>query len=157
MRIAIAGLALGLALAAAEGARAATPPRPGAGAIDQGASAEAHFELGEMYHRQVFDSLDQAIKEYEAAIKLQPELAQAHYNLGLSYHAKAKLGSDDPRLYRKALEEYRLYLRASPNSELAPKARQNIQAVEAKLRELEGGAPAKRGRAGSTKTPAKAR
>jgi tetratricopeptide (TPR) repeat protein len=102
---------------------------------DRRMQAEAHYELGVMYHERVFESLDQAIAEYERAVRLKPDYAEAHYNLALSYHTKAKLGTDDRTLYRKALAEYRLYLKYSPKGELAGKAKQNIRAVELKLRQ----------------------
>jgi tetratricopeptide (TPR) repeat protein len=102
--------------------------------------AEAHYELGVMHHERMFESLDQAIAEYEKAILLKPEYAEAHFNLGLSYHTKAKLGIDDQKLYRKAIDEYKLYLKHSPQGEWAEKAKQNIRAVEARL---QGGAPTK--------------
>jgi len=132
------GLAILLALlgspAAQENARAATPAPDGAKAPGKQMQAEAHYELGVMYHERVFESLDQAIAEYEKAVKLKPDYAEAHFNLALSYHSKAKLGTDDKNLYRKALAEYKLYLKYSPNGELAGKAKQNIKAVEARLR-----------------------
>ena len=115
-----------LALAAQE-PDGATPP-------DRQMQAEAHYELGVMYHERVFDSLDQAISEYEQAVKLKPDYPDAHYNLALSYHTKAKLGTEDKLLYRKALAEYKLYLKYSPQGDLAAKAKQNIKAVEARLR-----------------------
>lgn len=119
-------LLLGLAVsgAAQDGAK---PPDPRM-------QAEAHYELGVMYHERIFESLDQAITEYQTAVKLRPDYAEAHYNLALSYHTKAKLGTDDKVLYRRAVAEYKLYLRYSPKGELADKAKQNIRAVEAKLR-----------------------
>ncbi len=95
--------------------------------------AEAHYELGVMHHERVFESLDQAISEYETAVRLKPDYAEAHFNLGLSYHTKAKLGIDDQKLYRKAIEQYRLYLKFDPQGEWADKAKQNIRAVEARL------------------------
>lgn len=101
---------------------------------DRTAAAEAHYELGVFYHERMFADLDQAIAEYEQAVKLKDDLAQAHYHLGLSYHTKAKLGVDDKALYRKALKEYKLYLRYLPKGQLAEKARQNIKAVESRLR-----------------------
>ena len=106
----------------------------GAKPPDRRMQAEAHYELGVMYHERVFESLDQAIAEYEKAVKLKPDYAEAHYNLALSYHTKAKLGTDDKVLYRKALAEYKLYLKYSPQGDLAAKAKQNIKAVEARLR-----------------------
>jgi tetratricopeptide (TPR) repeat protein len=112
----------------------ASRPQDGAKGPDRRMQAEAHYELGVMQHERVFESLDQAIAEYERAVKLKADYAEAHYNLGLSYHTKAKLGTDDKNLYRKAIAEYKLYLKYSPQGELATKAKQNIKAVEAKLR-----------------------
>ncbi len=106
----------------------------GAKAPDRRMQAEAHYELGVMYHERVFESLDLAIAEYERAVRLKPDYAEAHYNLALSYHSKAKLGTDDKTLYRKALAEYKLYLKYNPQGDLAAKAKQNIKAVEARLR-----------------------
>lgn len=117
-------LGLAVSVAAQDGAK---PPDPRM-------QAEAHYELGVMYHERIFESLDQAITEYQTAVKLRPDYAEAHYNLALSYHTKAKLGTDDKVLYRRAVAEYKLYLRYSPKGELADKAKQNIRAVEAKLR-----------------------
>ncbi len=97
-------------------------------------TAEAHYELGVSYHEQMFVDLDQAIAEYEQAVKLRDDFAEAHYHLGLSYHTKAKLGADDKVLYRKALKEYKAYLTLLPKGSLAEKARQNIKAVEQRLR-----------------------
>ena len=102
---------------------------------DSQMQAEAFYELGVMYHERVFESLDLAIGEYEKAVKAKPDYAEAHYNLALSYHTKAKLGTDDKALYRKAVAEYKLYLKFSPQGELADKAKQNIRALEARLRQ----------------------
>jgi len=123
----LTGAALATLALAAQG-------QDGAKAPDRQMQAEAHYELGVMYHERVFDSLDQAIAEYEKAVKLKPDYAEAHYNLALSYHTKAKLGTDDKVLYKKALAEYKLYLKHSPQGDLAAKAKQNIKAVEARLR-----------------------
>ncbi len=101
---------------------------------DDGMVAEAHFDLGLMYHERVFESLDNAIAEYEKAVEAKPDYAEAHYHLGLSYHTKGKLETDDKTLYRKAVAQYKLYLKYAPNGELAEKAKQNIRAVEARLR-----------------------
>lgn len=102
-------------------------------AIDRTATAEAHYELGVFYHERMFADLDQAISEYEQAVKVKKDFAQAHYHLGLSYHTKAKLGLDDKAMYRKALKEYKFYLKLLPKGQLAEKARQNIKAVESRL------------------------
>jgi tetratricopeptide (TPR) repeat protein len=101
---------------------------------DRRIQAEAHYELGVIHHERVFESLDQAIAEYEQAVKLRPDYADAYYNLGLSYHTKAKLGTDDVKLYKKALAAYKTYLKYSPKGELASKAKQNIRVVEARIK-----------------------
>ena len=119
------------------GAPVVRPPAAASDGVkppDRGMQAQAYYELGVMYHERVFESLDLAIAEYEKAIKVKPDYAEAHYNLALSYHTKAKLGTDDQALYKKALAEYRLYIKYSPQGEWADKAKQNIKAVEARLR-----------------------
>ncbi|MBZ0161065.1 MAG: tetratricopeptide repeat protein [bacterium] len=103
-------------------------------AANRATTAEAHYELGVSYHERMFTDLDQAITEYEQAVKLRSDFAEAHYHLGLSYHTKAKLGVDDKALYRKALKEYKLYLQYLPKGPLAEKARQNIKVVTPRLR-----------------------
>ena len=45
------------------------------------ANAGFQLSLGSVYHRG--GRLDEARKSYEKAIKLQPDLAPAYYNLGL--------------------------------------------------------------------------
>jgi Tfp pilus assembly protein PilF len=119
---------------AATKAQDGAKPQDGVKPPDRQMQAEAYYELGMMYHERVFDSLDLAIAEYEKAVKVKPDYSEAHFNLALSYHTKAKLGTDDKALYRKAMGEYKLYLRYSPQGELANKAKQNIKAIEAKLR-----------------------
>ena len=135
------GLATGLlllaaALAGAEPPKAppSKPPAVKPPAGDAAEKAQAHYELGVLYHDRLFEHLDKAIEEYQAALKLKPDHAEAHYHLGLAYHTKAKLTTEDKALYRKALEEYRLYLKHKPNGELAKRAQTNIKALEARLR-----------------------
>jgi len=138
------GLATGLLLLAAALAGAElpkAPPKPPTKppvaqppAGDAAEKAQAHYELGVLYHDRLFEHLDKAIEEYQAALKLKPDHAEAHYHLGLAYHTKAKLTTEDKALYRKALEEYRLYLKHKPNGELAKRAQTNIKALEARLR-----------------------
>lgn len=124
-------LALTGSALAIEGKLPAADRKPPA---DRTTTAEAHYELGVFHHERMFADLDQAIAEYEQAVKLRGDFAEAHYYLGLSYHTKAKLGADDKALYRRALKEYKLYLKYLPKGELADKARQNIKAVESRLR-----------------------
>jgi tetratricopeptide (TPR) repeat protein len=130
-------LAWGCAVALIAGAAPAAlgAGQDGAKAPSPRMQAEAHYELGVMYHEKVFESLNQAIAEYEKAIKLRADYAEAHFNLALAFHTKAKLGTDDKTLYKKAVAEYKLYLKYSPQGELAAKAKQNIRAAEARMRQ----------------------
>lgn len=131
------GPAVGLVVLALTGSAVAIDrksPATERKAADMTTTAEAHYELGIFYHERMFTDLDQAIAQYEQAVKLKSDFAEAHYHLALSYHTKAKLGVDDKALYRKALKEYKLYLKYLPKGQLAEKARQNIKAVEARLR-----------------------
>ena len=116
---------------ALEGKSSETDGKP---AANRTTTAEAHYELGLSYHERMFTDLNQAIAEYEQAVKLRGDFAEVHYHLGLLYHTKAKLSVDDKALYRKALKEYKLYLHYLPKGALAEKARQNIKAVELRLR-----------------------
>jgi tetratricopeptide (TPR) repeat protein len=134
LRGAFAGLVLLTLTRSALGVERKAPAAERKPAADRTTAAEAHYELGIFYHERMFSDLDQAIAEYEQAVKLKDDFAEAHYHLGLSYHTKAKLGVDDKALYRKALREYKLYLKYLPKGQLAEKARQNIKAVESRLR-----------------------
>lgn len=111
-----------------------SPEAEGKPTANRTTTAEAHLELGVSYHERMFADLDQAIAEYEQAVKLRGDFAEAHYHLALSYHTKAKLRDDDKVLYRKALKEYKLYLKYLPKGPLTEKTRQNIKVVESRLR-----------------------
>ena len=131
----VAAVLVLLALQGSSIAREAKSPEPERKPVaNVTTTAEAHYELGVSYHERMFADLDQAIAEYEQAIKLRSDFAEAHYYLGLSYHTKAKLGVDDKVLYRKALKEYKLYLTYLPKGPLAEKARENMKAVGLRLR-----------------------
>jgi tetratricopeptide (TPR) repeat protein len=72
-------------------------------------SPETHItanKIGIAYHQML--QLDQAKKQYERAIKLQPKYSEALNNLGTVYYAK--------KSYRKAVSQYKKALLVSPNS-----------------------------------------
>jgi len=127
------GWGWGLVLLAGTAA-AAQGPTGGPALPDSAMVAQAHFELGLMYHEQVFEALDHALAEYEKAVRAKPDYAEAQYHLGLSYHTKAKLRANDKGLYRKAAAAYKLYLKYEPRGDLATRARQNLRVVQARLR-----------------------
>jgi len=63
--------------------------------------AEGHTNLGTVYRSE--GRVDDAIKEYEGALKIDPNHALAHYNLGNLYHAQGKL-KEAIREYQQALK-----------------------------------------------------
>ncbi|MBI3682747.1 MAG: tetratricopeptide repeat protein [Acidobacteria bacterium] len=69
-------------------------------------SAVIQNKLGIAYHQQVL--LDQARKQYERAIRLNPKYSEAINNLGTIYYARKN--------YRRAISYYRKAIGVSPNS-----------------------------------------
>jgi tetratricopeptide (TPR) repeat protein len=58
--------------------------------------------------------LEEAIREFQTALQLQPNYAEAHYNLGLVYRSKNML--------QAARSEFEQALRIRPDFEQARKA-----------------------------------
>ena len=57
--------------------------------------------LGGAYHKQ--GRLDDAIKEYQTAIKLEPDHVNAHNNLGVAYHNQGRF-DDAIKEYQTAIK-----------------------------------------------------
>src|ERR1700692_931435 len=51
-------------------------------------AVEEHFTLAQQDQQQ--GKLDAAVREYQAVIRLQPEMPEAYINLGLVYYSQAK-------------------------------------------------------------------
>lgn len=68
---------------------------------DRGDTALLHFNLGVLLDD--LDRGDEAIAEYEAALRVDPDLADAHYNLALLYeeHGEAKQALRHMSQYRR--------------------------------------------------------
>lgn len=60
------------------------------------------------------DQDDEAVKAFEEAVKLDPDLAEAHFRLGLSYEALGKRDESEAE-YKKAVETYKKYLADNPD------------------------------------------
>ena len=71
-------------------------------------SASAHYNLGNALARTPGRTAD-AISEWQAALRIQPDLAQAYYNLGIVY-------SQDPSRLQDAIAEYQAALRLNPEN-----------------------------------------
>jgi tetratricopeptide (TPR) repeat protein len=65
----------------------------------------AHYKLGEAYYSN--GQLDRSIEQYETALRLKPDYAEAHNNLGGVYAAKGH--------FDRAAEEYQTALRLKPD------------------------------------------
>ena len=55
------------------------------------------------------DQDEQAVQAFQEAVKLDPDLAEAHFRLGLGYEALGKREESEAE-YKKAVETYRKYL-----------------------------------------------
>lgn len=76
--------------------------------------ARAYLEEGRIFYRNDEDT--QAAEAFQQALKLDPELAEAHFRLGLTYDALGK-EQEAEEAYKKAVEAYKKYLSVDENSE----------------------------------------
>lgn len=76
--------------------------------------ALAYLSKGRELYRNDEDT--QAIEAFQQAIKLNPELAEAHFRLGLSYDAIGQ-EQEAEAAYKKAVETYKKYLDKEENEE----------------------------------------
>src|SRR5689334_6159159 len=74
--------------------------------VDRG-RARALLEQGKIFYRD--DKDDEAVAAFQEAIKLDPELAEARFRLGLGYAALGK-HEEAEKEYKKAVEVYKKYL-----------------------------------------------
>jgi tetratricopeptide (TPR) repeat protein len=82
-----------------------------AGSTADRSEARSFLDKGKELYRTDQDS--QAVEAFEQAIKLDPELAEAHFRLGLSYDALGKEQEAESE-YKKAVETYKKYLAENP-------------------------------------------
>ena len=69
--------------------------------------AKELLEKGKELYRN--DQDDQAVASFQEALKLDPDLAEAHFRLGLGYEALGKREEAESE-YKKAIETYKKYL-----------------------------------------------
>ncbi|HEY0729777.1 MAG TPA: tetratricopeptide repeat protein [Pyrinomonadaceae bacterium] len=60
------------------------------------------------------DQDEEAVKAFQEAVKLDPDLAEAHFRLGLGYEALGKRDESEAE-YKKAVETYKKYLDDHPD------------------------------------------
>jgi tetratricopeptide (TPR) repeat protein len=99
-----------LFLGCKRGAETTTAPTgPSASSSSSSSIGEAHalLEKGKQLYRE--DQDDAAAEAFKQAVDLDPELAEAHFRLGLSYEALNKAEEAEAE-YKKAVETYKKYL-----------------------------------------------
>jgi len=77
-----------------------------------GDQARALVEKGKQLYRDDHDT--EAVEAFQQAIKLAPDLAEAHFRLALGYEALDKR-EDAESQYKKAVETYKKHLDANPD------------------------------------------
>ena len=74
--------------------------------------AKALLDKGKQLYRDDRDT--EAVEAFQQAVKLDPDLAEAHFRLALGYEALDKR-EDAESEYKKAVETYKKHLEASPD------------------------------------------
>ncbi|HEY7783725.1 MAG TPA: tetratricopeptide repeat protein [Pyrinomonadaceae bacterium] len=81
-------------------------------AVDSATEARVLLERGKEFYRD--DRDDKAVESFQQALKLDPDLAEAHFRLGLTYDAMGmEQESDDS--YKKAVESYKKFFANEEN------------------------------------------
>ena len=78
------------------------------------AQARIYLDKGKELYRNDEDS--QALEAFREAIKLDPELPEAHFRLGLSYDALGQQ-QEGEEAYKKAVETYKRFFEADENKD----------------------------------------
>jgi tetratricopeptide (TPR) repeat protein len=87
--------------------------------------ARPHYNLGLSY--KVRGRIDEAINEYQIALKLKPDFAETRYNLGMAYEAQGRLS--------EAINEYQTALKLNPAHARSHNNLGNIYAAQGRIDE----------------------
>ena len=114
MKLRLLVMILSLVLGTGACHRNKTTDANASGTTSAGSNAEADrlqarslVEQGKQFY--LNDQDEKAADAFQQAIKLDPELAEAHFRLGLTYEALAKAQEAEDS-YKKAVEKYKKYL-----------------------------------------------
>ena len=94
-----------------------------------GDAARTFLEQGKTLYRK--DQDEQALEAFQQALNLNPELAEAHFRMGLTYDALGK-EQEAEASYKKAVESYKKYF-AKEESEKDAEAHYNLAQTYAGL------------------------
>ncbi len=78
----------------------------GSSGVEAGAQARTQLESGREFYRK--DQDEKAIEAFQLALKLDPDLAEAHFRLGLTYDAIGK-EQEAEESYKNAVKSYKKY------------------------------------------------
>lgn len=93
----------------------AEAPLSGGNSVESNrAQARIYLDKGKDHYRNDEDT--QALEAFREAIKLDPELAEAHFRLGLSYDAVGQQ-QEAEGAYKKAVETYKRFFEADENKD----------------------------------------
>jgi tetratricopeptide (TPR) repeat protein len=81
--------------------------------VEAGVQARSLLDSGKEFYRN--DQDEKAIQAFEDAIKLDPDLAEAHFRLGLSYDAVGRQ-QEAEESYKRAVESYKKYFSVEENT-----------------------------------------
>ncbi len=101
----------------------------GVSAADSGSQARTHLESGREFYRN--DQDEKAIEAFQQAIKLDPDLAEAHFRLGLTYDAIGK-EQEAEEAYKNAVKSYKKFF-SLPENDKDAEAHYNLAQTYAGL------------------------
>jgi Flp pilus assembly protein TadD len=93
-------------------AGAETDTTAGASTAESGLQAREALEKGKEFYRN--DQDEKAVEAFQLAIKLDPQLAEAHFRLGLALDALGK-EAEAQDSYKKSIESYKKYFGEEAN------------------------------------------
>jgi tetratricopeptide (TPR) repeat protein len=90
----------------------AGPPQVSNGLTGDRAQARSLLDRGKELYRN--DQDDEAVKAFAEAVRLDPDLAEAHFRLAQGYESLGKREEAEAQ-YKKAVETYKKYLEQNPD------------------------------------------
>src|SRR6266545_5451671 len=74
------------------------------GGSEEGSASRSYLDKGKEFYKR--DQDEKAVEAFQEAIKLDPELAEAHFRLGMAYDSLGK-DKEAEEAYKKAVDLYK--------------------------------------------------